>query len=311
MAGRVVVVTGATGGLGGAVATALAGLRCDGLAARTGPGPDLDAAARSVAAAPGADLNAVGRPGPTVRRPRGRGDLLGGIRAPRRVDPQRRRPVPAIQLTVDGLEVTRTGTRGRAVPADLAAIPRLSRRRRIAGDHGLLRRDVHARLDVDALNADPAAFDGVAAYASPSAPQVVLTQEWARRTADSGVAFHVTHPGWVDTPGLRASLPRFARLMGPLLRSPGRAPTPSSGWPAHRLARTAVAQFWHDRRPRSTVRLPWTATPEGAADRLWEWTCAHARSSTRRPAMTRCHPRPATASDPRHGPRWWGAGWPA
>ena len=83
-----------------------------------------------------------------------------------------------------------------------------------------------------------------------------------------------------DTPGLGASLPRFARLMGPLLRSPQEG-ADTIVWLASQPAGTqAGGEFWHDRRPRSTVRLPCTATPEGAADRLWEWTAAHAGASS-------------------------------
>ena len=39
------------------------------------------------------------------------------------------------------------------------------------------------------------------------------------------------HPGWADAPGLAQSLPSFHRLMRPLLRTPRKGPTPSSGWP--------------------------------------------------------------------------------
>lgn len=42
----------------------------------------------------------------------------------------------------------------------------------------------------------------------------------ARRMAGTGVAFHAMHPGWADTPGLAAALPRFRRVMRPLLRTP-------------------------------------------------------------------------------------------
>jgi dehydrogenase/reductase SDR family member 12 len=80
----------------------------------------------------------------------------------------------------------------------------------------------------------------------------------------------------VDTPGLRASLPRFARLTGPLLRSPQEGADTVVWLASSGAGRTGGGQFWHDRRPRNTVRLPWTATPKGEADRLWEWTAAHA-----------------------------------
>ncbi len=37
---------------------------------------------------------------------------------------------------------------------------------------------------------------------------------------DRGVVVNAMHPGWADTPGLAESLPRFYRVMRPLLRTP-------------------------------------------------------------------------------------------
>ncbi len=104
----------------------------------------------------------------------------------------------------------------------------------------------------------------------------------------------------MDTPGLRASLPRFARLMGPLLRSPQEG-ADTIAWLASSAAGAhGSGQFWHDRRPRSTVRLPWTATPDGEADRLWEWTAAHAGVSlTHDHAVATDAPVASTRRDPR------------
>ena len=64
-------------------------------------------------------------------------------------------------------------------------------------------------------------FDGVAAYARAKRAQVVLNRRVGRSgPRPSGVTFHAMHPGWVDTPGVQTALPDFARLMGPLLRTP-------------------------------------------------------------------------------------------
>jgi dehydrogenase/reductase SDR family member 12 len=131
-------------------------------------------------------------------------------------------------------------------------------------------------LDIDALSPDPDGFDGVAAYAQTKRAQVVLSQEWARRTAGSSVTFHAAHPGWADTPGLQSSLPRFHRLMGPLLRTPEQGADTIVWLATSPRALESNGRFWHDRRQRSTVRLPWTAARPGAADRLWQWCAAHA-----------------------------------
>jgi dehydrogenase/reductase SDR family member 12 len=65
------------------------------------------------------------------------------------------------------------------------------------------------------------------------------------------------------------SLPVFRRVMGPLLRGA----TDGADTTVWLCLAPEVAgqggQFWLDRRPRSTVRLPKTATEQDTADRLW------------------------------------------
>ena len=73
-------------------------------------------------------------------------------------------------------------------------------------------------LDVDTLEVGPGGYKGSVAYAKAKRAQVVLTEEWAKRLRDDGVAVHAMHPGWADTPGIHDSLPTFSRLIGPLLR---------------------------------------------------------------------------------------------
>ncbi|MDO8284404.1 MAG: SDR family NAD(P)-dependent oxidoreductase, partial [Rhodoferax sp.] len=62
-------------------------------------------------------------------------------------------------------------------------------------------------------------YDGPRAYARAKRAQVALVREWARRFHDQGLTANAMHPGWADTPGLAASLPGFRELMGGALRS--------------------------------------------------------------------------------------------
>ena len=109
------------------------------------------------------------------------------------------------------------------------------------------------------------------AYANAKRAQVELAAALAAREGSGRVAFHAMHPGWVDTPGLRESLPRFARLLGPILRTP-RQGADTMAW----LALDAGAgvdsatsgSFWLDRRQRVTTVLPWTRTVATERDRL-------------------------------------------
>ncbi len=55
-------------------------------------------------------------------------------------------------------------------------------------------------------------YDGVTAYADGKRAQVVLAELWARELRKQRTAVVSMHPGWVDTPALRHSLPSFFSL---------------------------------------------------------------------------------------------------
>jgi dehydrogenase/reductase SDR family member 12 len=78
------------------------------------------------------------------------------------------------------------------------------------------------RLRVDDPEFHEGEYGGTAAYARTKRMQVVLAQLWAQRLAEPvehRVAVHAMHPGWADTPGITDSLPRFAKVVTPILRS--------------------------------------------------------------------------------------------
>jgi NAD(P)-dependent dehydrogenase (short-subunit alcohol dehydrogenase family) len=114
-------------------------------------------------------------------------------------------------------------------------------------------------------------FNGIRAYARAKRIQVALVREWHRRVGrdPSGLRFNAMHPGWADTPGLAASIPRFHDLLGPLLRSPTEgidtivwlAADPDAGQPG--------GQLFLDRRARPFDRLPRTRLSAGDRRRLW------------------------------------------
>ena len=122
-----------------------------------------------------------------------------------------------------------------------------------------------ARLDLDDLQLERRDFDGARFYAHTKRIEVALSEEWARRLAGRGIAFHSLHPGWVATPGVASSLPRFDKLMKPLLRDSD-AGADTLVWLAGSPQVAACpGAFWHDRRPRPKHRVPWTR--ESAAER--------------------------------------------
>ena len=126
-------------------------------------------------------------------------------------------------------------------------------------------------LDVDALDPEPAAYDGAKAYARCKRAQVVLAEEWTRELLDTGITVNAMHPGWADTPGLRTALPGFSRVVGPLLRTPGEGADTIVWLAAAPEAAEASGQFFLDRRARAKHRLRRTRRPDASreAARLW------------------------------------------
>jgi dehydrogenase/reductase SDR family member 12 len=112
-------------------------------------------------------------------------------------------------------------------------------------------------------------FDGATVYARTKRAQVILTELWAERLKKTGIVVHAMHPGWADTPGLKAALPVFYSATRRLLRTPqqgadtivwlGTAPDPAR----------SSGGFWHDRRERPTHRVPWTKEAPENREQLW------------------------------------------
>ena len=138
------------------------------------------------------------------------------------------------------------------------------------------------RFDLDHLELTRRDYRGATAYARAKRAQVVLAQEWARRWGPDGIASYAMHPGWVDTPGLAAGLPSFVHL-GPLLRTPlqgaDTAVWLAAGGPRqHTSSSGRPGGIWLDRHRRPAFYLPNTYRSREDRRRdgeaLWEW-CTH------------------------------------
>lgn len=112
------------------------------------------------------------------------------------------------------------------------------------------------RFDLSTLEMTAATYDGVVAYARVKRAQVLLAQAWAAHFAPNGPVCCSMHPGWVATPGVSESLPGFARVLGPLLRSPGQG-VDTLLWLLAPSTHIEGGAFYFDRHPRSTERWPW------------------------------------------------------
>ncbi|MBV9193355.1 MAG: SDR family NAD(P)-dependent oxidoreductase [Solirubrobacterales bacterium] len=125
------------------------------------------------------------------------------------------------------------------------------------------------KLRADHLQSEQGDFDGPAVYARTKRAEVVLTEMWARRLAGTGVTAHAMHPGWADTDGLQSSLPRFYRAARPLLRRPDQGADTIVWLGAAAEPAGSSGGFCHDRRRRPTHLLPGTRETEAERRRLW------------------------------------------
>jgi dehydrogenase/reductase SDR family member 12 len=125
------------------------------------------------------------------------------------------------------------------------------------------------KLQVDDLQSEHGDFDGPTVYARTKRAEVVLTELLARRVAHRGVVAHAMHPGWADTPGIKTSLPRFYKLTRPLLRTPAQGADTIVWLGAATEPAAESGGFWHDRRRRPTHLLPGTRETEADRNRLW------------------------------------------
>ncbi|HSD22912.1 MAG TPA: SDR family NAD(P)-dependent oxidoreductase [Solirubrobacterales bacterium] len=126
-----------------------------------------------------------------------------------------------------------------------------------------------AKLRADDLQLENEPFDGARFYAHTKRAQVTLNGIWADRFEADRIAFHAMHPGWVDTPGLRTSLPRFRRLMRPLLRDARKGADTIVWLGTNPELEPASGGFWHDRAPRPEYRLGSTRETAADRERLW------------------------------------------
>ncbi len=270
LAGRTVLITGPTSGLGRASATALAGLgarlvlvgrsraKLEALRAELS---DLTGEDRfAVLVADLGSLAAVHGVVDEVRATETRLDVIvdnaGAISPERTVGP-------------DGLEASfALMVAGPFVlTAGLLPLLRASAGRIIAVTSGGM---YTQSLDLADLQNARGPWSGPKAYSRAKRAQTALVREWARRFAGSGITFDAMHPGWADTPGLAESLPGFHRVMGPLLRSPEEGADTIVWLAAHPEAVGWTGQLFLDRRPRPFDRAPGTRLTAADRRELWD-----------------------------------------
>jgi dehydrogenase/reductase SDR family protein 12 len=112
-------------------------------------------------------------------------------------------------------------------------------------------------------------YNGLKAYAQSKRGQVLLSELFSEKVGGTGVTFNAMHPGWVDTPGVKNSLPGFRRVMNTTLR------TPEQG--ADTIVWLAVApglehetgKFWFDRMARDKHKVGFTQNSSPERQQFW------------------------------------------
>lgn len=126
------------------------------------------------------------------------------------------------------------------------------------------------KLDLQLLQEGPQPYDGLVSYAQCKRAQVLLAERFAELHNRSPIAFSSMHPGWVETPGVSASLPTFDRVTKPLLRTPEQGADTVVWLAASPQSEGASGEFYLDREPRRKhIVLRDTRSPTGDVDALY------------------------------------------
>lgn len=269
LAGRTVLVTGPTSGLGRATAEALGALGARvvllGRSRERLEGLSTDLMARHGAdrfpyvVADMSSLASVRQAVDRVKASEARLDVLidnAGAIQPRR------------QLSEDGIELTfATMVVGPFVlVSGLLPLLGSSAGRVISVVSGGL---YVQSLDVSDVQSTRAPFDGMRAYARAKRASLTLVREWARRRP-SGIRFNAMHPGWVDTPGLAQALPAFHRIMRPLLRTAEEGIDTTLWLATEPQAGRRGGELFLDRRARPFDRVPMTRLTAHERQQVWD-----------------------------------------
>ncbi|WP_206063260.1 SDR family NAD(P)-dependent oxidoreductase [Nocardioides sp. HDW12B] len=108
------------------------------------------------------------------------------------------------------------------------------------------------------------------AYARSKRTQVSLLPVLADRWRSRGVSVYATHPGWADTPGVVDSLPGFHKVTGPILRDVAQG-ADTTVWLAAVDPHPPGGGLWHDRRVRPDHYLPTTRESDDERQSIWSW----------------------------------------
>jgi NAD(P)-dependent dehydrogenase (short-subunit alcohol dehydrogenase family) len=275
LAGRVVVITGPTSGLGAATARMLAATgaqlvlvarnkeKCDAIAHELHSSfPQCNPV---VVIAEMGDLSAVASASRQIREQFPRVDVLvhnaGALLQERSVSPQGIEQTIASHVVGPHLMTTM-----------LRDVLRAANGRVVTVSSGGMYSTALPQLQVgESLEMPASNYNGTRQYAYAKRAQVTLNEMWAHK--EPNIEFVAMHPGWADTPGVQDSIPLFRTLTKPILRTSAQGADTIAWLAAVRSLPEKSGTFWSDREVRSVHKTPMTrrADIEAARDALWAW----------------------------------------
>jgi dehydrogenase/reductase SDR family protein 12 len=129
------------------------------------------------------------------------------------------------------------------------------------------------KIDVEDLCFKREPYNGSKAYARAKRGIVILSEMWAHYLQNDGIVVNSMHPGWVNTPGLVESLPRFHSMVRPFLRTPQQGADTIVWLAVSSEAGEVSGKFWLDRRPHITHVFPFTRESDDDRYLLWNRLC--------------------------------------
>lgn len=130
-------------------------------------------------------------------------------------------------------------------------------------------------LDLRELRGETRGFDGVRAYAQTKRAQILTARATSRAHGPSFASFAM-HPGWVDTPSVAASLPRFYKVTRSFLRTPEQG-ADTVVWLTATAADLEPGGFYFDREPHDFEVVPGTRTTPERERELFDRVAEDAR----------------------------------
>ncbi len=122
------------------------------------------------------------------------------------------------------------------------------------------------KLDLSDLLFEKRSYNKYTGYANAKRAQVILSELFSKKY--SKYSFSSMHPGWVDTPGVRYSMPRFKKILNKRLRSAEEG-ADTILW----LATThdyPNGKFWFDRKQVKTTILNFNRSSKKEDEVLWK-----------------------------------------